>query len=78
MGKLREAVLTLINDIESMSCVPDDLMPDSGYWYGEFTEYEENDQASVIVEWPNLSISVALVKEALIAEVEDGGDNGGD
>jgi hypothetical protein len=65
--ELIDAVKALIVDIESMSCIPDDTSfePDSGHWYGEFTEYEENDDAEVIIEWPNLAIGVEKIKQIL-------------
>jgi hypothetical protein len=64
--ELISAVKALIKDIESMSCVPDASGPDSGYWYGEFGEYEDNfNSGEVIVEWPNLAIGVERIKKIL-------------
>jgi hypothetical protein len=67
-NELINAVKGLISIVETMSCIPNDDtgVGDSGHWYGEFTEYEENyDDGEVIIEWPNLTICVEKIKKIL-------------
>jgi hypothetical protein len=65
--ELISAVKALIVDIESMNCVPENTVinDDSGYWFGEFSEYQENADGDMIIEWPNLAISVERLKKIL-------------
>jgi hypothetical protein len=65
--ELINAVKSLIKDIEAMSCIRDEsLVGDSGHWFGEFTEYEDNlDMGEMIIEWPNLAIGVERIKKIL-------------
>jgi hypothetical protein len=65
--ELIAAVWTLINDIESMICLPDNDYGgrDCSCWYGEFSEYEENSDGQMVVEWPNLAIGVERIKKIL-------------
>lgn len=65
--ELISAVKALIVDIESMSCTPD-LYSDSGYWFGEFSEYQENADGDMVIEWPNLAILVERLKKVLDKE----------
>lgn len=64
MEALIKAVKSLLSDIEAMEYRPD--------WYGTFSEFQEEDDASFItsmtVEWPNLAISAAEVKK-ILAEI---------
>lgn len=69
---LLKAVKSLISDIESMRCMPDDGRDDSGYWFGLFSDYVETGPDEMTVEWPNLAISLAAVKKLLEPKTIEG------
>lgn len=67
---LIQAVKSLINDIENMQTEPDDSLADQEAWFGGFSVWTEDGE--VKIQWPNLAISVANVKEILEGKIVDG------
>jgi hypothetical protein len=57
---LQHAARQLLNDIESMAAGSD-------FEFGEFSEWRQSDDGDgVMIAWPNLAISAARLREALV------------